>query len=27
VRHEAKANDPRGAVSFTVSAAWNGARK
>lgn len=27
VRHEAKANDPRGAVGFTVSAAWNGARK
>ncbi len=27
VRHEAKASDPRGAVSFTVSAAWNGARK
>lgn len=27
VRHEAKANDPRGAVSFTVSAAWNGTRK
>jgi hypothetical protein len=27
VRHEAKAGDPRGAVSFTVSAAWNGARK
>jgi len=27
VRHEAKANDLRGAVGFTVSAAWNGARK
>lgn len=27
VRHEAQANDPRGAVSFAVSAAWNGARK
>ena len=27
VRHEAKASDPRGAVSFAVSAAWNGARK
>ena len=27
VRHEAKANDPRGAVSFSVSAAWNGAQR
>jgi hypothetical protein len=27
VRHEAKANDPRGAVSFAVSAAWNGAQR
>ena len=27
VRHEAKANDPQGAVSFAVSAAWSGARK
>ena len=26
VRHEAKAGDPRGAVSFSVSAAWNAAR-
>lgn len=26
VRHEAKPNDPRGAVSFTVSAAWKGAQ-
>ena len=26
VRHEAKSNDPRGAVSFSVSAAWNGTR-
>lgn len=27
VRHEAKANDPRGAVSFAVSAVWNGAQR
>lgn len=27
VRHEAKANDPSGAVSFAVSAAWSEARK
>lgn len=27
VRHEAKANDPNGAVSFAVSAAWSEARK
>ena len=26
VRHEVKANDPRGAVNFAVSAAWSGAR-
>jgi len=26
VRHEAKANDSRGAVNFAVSAAWRGAR-
>ena len=26
VRHEARANDPNGAVSFTVSAAWSEAR-
>ena len=27
VRHEAKANDPNGAVNFTVSAAWTEARQ
>lgn len=27
VRHEARANDPNGAVSFTVSAAWSEARR
>jgi HAMP domain-containing protein len=26
LRHEVKANDPRGAVSFAVSAAWSAAR-
>lgn len=26
LRHEVKANDPHGAVSFAVSAAWSGAR-
>jgi hypothetical protein len=26
VRHEVKADDPRGAVNFAVSAAWSGAR-
>lgn len=27
VRHEAKANDPNGAVNFTVSAAWSAASR
>ena len=27
VRHQAKSEDPKSPVSFTLSAAWNGARR